>query len=355
MHTPSPRSLLTFAVLGTVVWIGQAAGQDAVSSPKTEPSSAKRGILIVEGATDFAADLQEVRVLRGRAEASPAATPAAGTADVAGLVPGGTGTGAELERSYAVVSGGRVYTQAPATPKQYSTLLKTIEVPADRESYGDFYNYGYSATPSYGGQDNLPAGYWVYVSPNWLIYRDAPGTPGAAASRSPHWEPSQVVGAPDTLEAGDIPTAWASQTPDDQREWVEVTFDAPQKAAALLVYESYNPGALDRVTVYSADGREAEGWVGVDPTKPTEASGVSAISIKAPFEVARARLHLNSPAVAGWNEIDAIGLVDESGKTHWAASATASSTYGETVASVPSLKTEKEPARTTRVRRLLVR
>ena len=78
-----------------------------------------------------------------------------------------------------------------------------------------------------------------------------------------------------------------------------MTFDAPQKAAALLVYESYNPGAFDRVTVYAADGREAEVWSGADPTQPTEQSGVSAISIKAPFDVARAKLHLNSPAVSG--------------------------------------------------------
>jgi hypothetical protein len=352
MHTPSPRSLLTFAILGTVAWIGQASGQDAVPQPKTNPDSAKGGILILDGSTDLAAELQEVRVLPGGDDA--AADPAAGTSAVVRLVPGGTGPGTEAQPSYSVVSGGRVYTQAPATPKSYSTLLKTIEVPADRETYGDFYNYGYSATTSYGGKDDLPPGYWVYVSPNWLIYRDAPGTPGAAASRSPHWEPTQVIGAPDTLEAGDIPTAWASQTPDSQREWVDVTFDAPQKAAALLVYESYNPGALDRVTVYSADGREAEGWVGVDPTKPTEASGVSAISIKAPFEVARARLHLNSPAVAGWNEIDAVGLVDASGKTHWATGASASSTYAQTVASFPIVTTEKQPARTTRVRRLRV-
>jgi len=344
---------LTFAVLGTVAWITQASGGDTVPQPGTDPSSAKGGVLILEGTADLPVQLKEVRALSGRANTAPAD----GTSDAVMLVEGETDVAAGSQPGYAIV-GGRVYAQpqpqAPATPKRYSTLLKTIEVPADRESYGDFYNYGYSATPSYGGQDNLPTGYWVYVSPNWLIYRDAPGTPGDATSRSPHWEASQAVGAPDTLDVGDIPTAWASQTPDGQREWLEVTFDAPQKAAALLVYESYNPGALDRVTVYSADGREAEGWVGVDPTKPTEASGVSAISIKAPFEVARARLHLNSPAVAGWNEIDAVGLVDAAGKTHWATGASASSTYGETAAKFPVV-IEEDRVGTPRVRTLRVR
>ena len=58
-------------------------------------------------------------------------------------------------------------------PQRYGTLLKTIEVPADQQTYGDFYNFGYYAGTSYAGHDDLPPGYWVYVSPNWLIYRDA--------------------------------------------------------------------------------------------------------------------------------------------------------------------------------------
>ena len=54
--------------------------------------------------------------------------------------------------------------------------------------------------------------------------------------------------------------------------------------------------------------------------------------ITAPFElleIGRVRIELDSPGVNGWNEIDAVGLLDESGVTHWATSATASSTYAE--------------------------
>jgi hypothetical protein len=50
------------------------------------------------------------------------------------------------------------------------------------------------------------------------------------------------------------------------------------------------------------------------------------------------KLYLDSVKVAGWNEIDAVGLVDEEGKTHWATSATASSTYADTLTQpVPQL------------------
>jgi hypothetical protein len=39
------------------------------------------------------------------------------------------------------------------------------------------------------------------------------------------------------------------------------------------------------------------------------------------------RLYLDSPRVRSWNEIDAVGLVDQSGATHWATEVRASTTY----------------------------
>jgi hypothetical protein len=40
------------------------------------------------------------------------------------------------------------------------------------------------------------------------------------------------------------------------------------------------------------------------------------------------KIYLDSPAVPGWNEIDAVALVDAQGKRHWARRAAASSSYG---------------------------
>lgn len=53
---------------------------------------------------------------------------------------------------------------------KYRTLLREIRVPQDRGSYGYFTDYGHSTTASWGGHDNLPPGYWVYVYPNWYIW-----------------------------------------------------------------------------------------------------------------------------------------------------------------------------------------
>jgi RNA polymerase sigma factor (sigma-70 family) len=55
---------------------------------------------------------------------------------------------------------------------KYSRLLKVIEVPSDKDNYGGFNDYGYSPAQDYAGQTNIPAGYWVYVAPNWYVWGD---------------------------------------------------------------------------------------------------------------------------------------------------------------------------------------
>jgi RNA polymerase sigma factor (sigma-70 family) len=62
---------------------------------------------------------------------------------------------------------------------RYSNLLKKINVPGDRENYGEFHEYGAWQGTSYAGQQNLPVGYWVYVSPDWYIW-------GAQNAEEPH-------------------------------------------------------------------------------------------------------------------------------------------------------------------------
>jgi hypothetical protein len=47
------------------------------------------------------------------------------------------------------------------------------------------------------------------------------------------------------------------------------------------------------------------------------------------FKTKRVKVYIDSPSVAGWNEIDAVGLRDADGKTHWAAKAEASTTFAQ--------------------------
>lgn len=152
-----------------------------------------------------------------------------------------------------------------------------------------------------------------------------------------NWGTEQATGAPDTFEAGDHATAWASLTPDDQDEWLELTYAEPVEVAAIMVYENCAPGALYSVTA-SVDGNNVEVWRGEDPTPTSNDRGVSVIGFRQAVTTNRVKLHLASTKVPGWNEIDAAGLIDTQGRTHWAVSATASSSYGETygATTVPS-------------------
>lgn len=58
-----------------------------------------------------------------------------------------------------------------AVDGRYSRLLRRIAAPDDRQSYGDFRDYGYyQEIAEYQGEKAVPAGYWVYVYPYWYIW-----------------------------------------------------------------------------------------------------------------------------------------------------------------------------------------
>lgn len=53
---------------------------------------------------------------------------------------------------------------------KYRTLLRRIKVPADRQNYKDYCDYGRFDGNSWAGYNDLPAGYWVYIYPHWFIW-----------------------------------------------------------------------------------------------------------------------------------------------------------------------------------------
>ena len=53
---------------------------------------------------------------------------------------------------------------------KYQDLLDKLEMRSDAGRYGAFHDYGWSADRTYAGREGLPAGYWVYVYPDWYIW-----------------------------------------------------------------------------------------------------------------------------------------------------------------------------------------
>lgn len=205
---------------------------------------------------------------------------------------------------------------------KYKMLIGQIKLASDYQTYKDFHESGLMQQPRYGGQTNVPAGYWVYVYPYWYIWRDL----AATVSAKEPWSAEQVTGPPDTNAAGDFATAWASLTPDGGDEWLLLEYDSVITPKAVRIHENWNPGAVYRIMAYKLDGQEVEVWADKDPTPISSARGVSVIPLEMDFKIARIRIILDSRSVTGWNEIDAVGLDDAKGKTHWASAAIASST-----------------------------
>ncbi len=61
--------------------------------------------------------------------------------------------------------------QAASLDGKYSELQRTIEVEPDYIQFGAFHDRGFQAGGTYRGHAALPDGYWVYVYPNWYIWR----------------------------------------------------------------------------------------------------------------------------------------------------------------------------------------
>lgn len=143
------------------------------------------------------------------------------------------------------------------------------------------------------------------------------------------WGPEQATGPPDTLNAGDLPTAWASLSEDAQEEWLELTYAKAVIPTEVVIHETFNPGAVFKIVLMTDGDREHVVWQGKDPTAVGDDKGISRIKFDTKLRTRRIRVFLDSEEVPGWNEIDAVGLIGSETKLQWANEAEASSTYAE--------------------------
>lgn len=149
--------------------------------------------------------------------------------------------------------------------------------------------------------------------------------------RGAEWGPHRATGPPDSGSA-ESSLAWCPARSDGGTEWLLLEYPDAVVPVTIEVHENHGPGALARVSVIDDAGRETVLWEGTDPTPTTEGAGVSSVHVAAAHAVAtrRVKLYLDIARAPGWNEIDAVGIIDDRGRLHWATRATASSAYGAT-------------------------
>ena len=151
--------------------------------------------------------------------------------------------------------------------------------------------------------------------------------PPAEQNTKRNWGPEQAAGAPDTFQAGDVPTAWASREPDGGEEWLKLEYEKSVDIAEVRVRETHNPGAVSKVTAFLVNGSEVTLWEGTEPA--TAAPVEMSFTIPTSVNAKSVKVYLDTRRVAGWNEIDAVELIGRDGSHQWAKQATASSTYAE--------------------------
>ena len=124
------------------------------------------------------------------------------------------------------------------------------------------------------------------------------------------WAASQLIGAPDVYPSyGDYGGAWAPSTQDGRREYLELTFANPAPVQSIAIYETYNPGAVDTIYVKNPSTNLWQVvWSGTAASASAQARIFVANFSLTSFNVSQVRLAINSPAVPGWNEIDAVGI-----------------------------------------------
>jgi hypothetical protein len=124
----------------------------------------------------------------------------------------------------------------------------------------------------------------------------------------PNWSAMQAVGAPDTPVCGDQTTAWASQ---DSRgkDWLLLTYDRAVIPTRIVIYQTYNPGAITLVELLDELGSASTVYEAA-PAEISKCPSMLEIEVKDLNTPVRSiRITLDQSHHSGWNEIDAVQLL----------------------------------------------
>ena len=127
---------------------------------------------------------------------------------------------------------------------------------------------------------------------------------------STNYSAVQALGSPNVYPTHALSAnAWMSATANDQREYLVLGFANPGKINFVDIYETANPGAVDSVFAKNPVTLNYELLYSTTATAAPLTARKNRISFtETAFDVSEIRIALNSPAVAGYNSIDAVGI-----------------------------------------------
>ncbi|MBN1120322.1 MAG: PPC domain-containing protein [Anaerolineae bacterium] len=122
------------------------------------------------------------------------------------------------------------------------------------------------------------------------------------------WSASQATGETDTPECGDYDTAWASASATGV-EWLQLEYATPVVPTTVVIYETYNPGALYQIDVIGVSGSQYTAYMTSPEIKAycpmTRSFEIAGIDEKVDTVI----LYFDQSDHSGWNEIDAVMLI----------------------------------------------
>ena len=124
------------------------------------------------------------------------------------------------------------------------------------------------------------------------------------------WSANQIIGPPNVYPGyGDNGGAWASSSSDNQREFLELHFKG-MPISNIAIYETFSCGAIDTIYIKNPNNGNWEiVWQG--DVVPIYISRIFEVEFPlTSFSVSEVRLAINSPAVSGYNEIDAVAIAN---------------------------------------------
>jgi hypothetical protein len=153
----------------------------------------------------------------------------------------------------------------------------------------------------------IPSG----LSPADEIRQWAASAKASSEYGNPDWAASHATGAPDVTACGDDANAWASS--DDMGvDWLELTYTNPVKPYQVNIYQTFNPGQIVKVELFSPDGQTDYQVYKATPAKVATCPQLLTLSLDGSklTQVNRIRISLDQSVLGlGWGEIDAVELV----------------------------------------------
>jgi hypothetical protein len=122
--------------------------------------------------------------------------------------------------------------------------------------------------------------------------------------------PSKATGKPDVYPAyGANQNAWRPLSENAGREYLTLSFNQQRPVNGIAIYETFNPGSIDTVYIRNAqNGEWTLIWSGV-ASRLNPVSNIFQIEFPlTSYPVDAVKICMNTGAVNGFNQIDAVGL-----------------------------------------------